>query len=96
MDAVVRTGFSRCIEDCPTSGGPRSLKPSLEVHAPKLLWKNALQAGKWNPQASRSQDVSVVVRRGSRWPSLNHPDMKPVVLSLAEADRRGFVRKELP
>ena len=42
VDALVKTGFSRCIEDWPTSGGSRSLKPSLDVEAPKLLWKTSL------------------------------------------------------
>ncbi len=41
-DAAVKTGFSRCIEDWPTSGGPHPIKPSLEVEAPKLLWKAAV------------------------------------------------------
>ena len=33
-----KIGFSRCIENWPTAGGPHSVKPSLSVEAPKLLW----------------------------------------------------------
>jgi outer membrane protein assembly factor BamB len=35
---ALKPGFSRCIEDWPTSGGPHPMKPSLSVAAPKLLW----------------------------------------------------------
>jgi hypothetical protein len=31
-------GFSKCIEDWPTSGGPHPITASLQVEAPKLLW----------------------------------------------------------
>ena len=35
-----QAGFSRCIEDWPTSGGPHLRKPSLVADVPKLLWRN--------------------------------------------------------
>jgi outer membrane protein assembly factor BamB len=41
-DTAVKTGFLKCIEDWPTSGGPHSLKPSLKVEAPNLLWKKTV------------------------------------------------------
>ena len=38
-DAGAGLGFSRCIEDWPTAGGPHPIKPSLPVEAGRVLWR---------------------------------------------------------
>jgi hypothetical protein len=38
-DSAVNLGFSKCIGDWPTAGGPHPMKPSLALDAPRVLWQ---------------------------------------------------------
>jgi outer membrane protein assembly factor BamB len=60
-DLVRTPGFSKCIEDWPTAGGPHPLKPSLKVDAPRLLWRSEDLAGN---QSSSLTDGGPVLAGG--------------------------------